>query len=300
MWRFSKVCLGALIVPVLWTFLSLLIQRSGFNPIGNPEVKFQIRQLADSGVVFVGPSVFHQRIDSKYLEKELNTSVKLVTSIGQSTLANIELAEVISAKVPRAKIYVAGHDRLINGTGLHQCWSCSNLSWSILKSEWNEVNQCFWYDAILGLFAVAIPEKKPLPFARTNAEMIEHGGWMESNKRFLANVDESMQRMSERYAANSTLPRSHLYTQLIEEYDNITIVIPPNGRFEVCPADLPCIEGIDSTWINKELWIDGGHLSSLGGAKFTSKMLSTLQGMSQGHSCSSPSIDKKPQSIYEE
>lgn len=283
MWRFAKVCLSAFLVPVLWISLSVLIQRSGFNPIGNPEAKFQIRQLVDSGIVFVGPSVFHQRIDAEYLGKELNTPVQMVTSIGQSTLANIELAEVVSAKAPKAKIYLAGHDRLINGTGLHQCWSCSNLSWSVLKSEWTEVKECFLYDSILGLFAFTVPEKKPLQFARTNAEMIEHGGWKESNKQFLANVYESMQRMRERYSAKSTLPRGYLYNQLIEEHDNVTIVIPPNGRFEACPMGLPCIEGIDSTWIEQELWIDGGHLSSQGGTKFTSKLLNTLRAATQNH-----------------
>lgn len=276
--RFIQIIAGAMVIPLSWLLFSFFVQKFLRNPIGNPEAKHQISHLENDGVIFIGPSVFHQRIDEESLEKQLNTNIQLVTSIGQSTLANLALTSMVAERAPDARIFLAAHDREISGKGLHQCWPCSSLPFSVLKSEWQEVRKCFWYDIVLGLLAEFIPAKTPLGFANSDAQMINDGGWAESNKRYLENAEQSMREMSRNLTASNEIPRIHLYNYLANSHD-FELIAPPNGRFCNCPAqpEIPCHQSLDSSWIQTDLWLDGGHINAKGARKFNQWLIKLLQ-----------------------
>lgn len=276
--RFIQLLTSALVIPFSWILFSFIVQRFLHNPIGNPEAKYQIEHLQNRGVIFIGPSVFHQRIDEEYLELQLNTDIQLVTSIGQSTLSNLALTSMVAEKAPDAQIFLAAHDREIGGKGFHQCWPCSNLPFAFLISEWQEVRMCFWYDITLGLLAELIPAKTPLGFAKSDVEMINDGGWAESHKRYLDNAEQSMQWMSGNLANSTIIPRMHLYNNLAKSYE-FELIAPPNGRFHQCPpySTYPCHQFLDSTWIKTDLWLDGGHINVKGARKFNQWLIELLQ-----------------------
>lgn len=279
---FLKRTSGIFIIPLAWAFVSVLFQRYVYNPIGNPEFKHQFQQLQDNGVIFVGPSVFYQRINEEYLEDTLGINIQLVSSIGQSTLESFVISQMVHDKAKHAKVFVAAHDREINGKGLHQCWSCSNLPIDVIISEWDEVRECFCYDVFLGIFAEFVPTKFPLSFAKTLAAMTIDEGWLESHRKYNSNSQSSLEAMNARANTPRDIPRFYLYEKLSTS-PKFKILVPPNGRFQKCPdsCSIPCFDVMDTSWIRKEYWFDPGHLSPVGATKFTSSLLPLLQEVSK-------------------
>ncbi len=277
MTRFLKIVAWMVAVPIVWASCSLYIQRYHYNPTGNPETKWQLARIPSSGFIFIGPSVFHQRIDDVALEEALGTEVGLVTSIGQSTLETLVLADEVAARTPEAHLLIAGGDRPMMGKGFHQCWHCSNLPASVIASEWSEVRDCFFFDAFVGLFAAFTPEKKPLTFAKTLEDVLSSEGWEQSYAEYLLHQDSIMGQMQSRLATQRPLPRSALYEDLCTSR-NVLVLLPPNGRFESCPADFQCdcVQLADSSWIQSDLWIDASHLSPKGAARFTDRLQAFL------------------------
>lgn len=276
--RFILTTLTTSVIPLLWITASFLFQRFVYNPIGNPEAKQQIATIKNQGITFIGPSVFHQRIDEKKLENELGIQVQLVTSIGQSTIANLVLSDLVAQKTPETEIFLAGHDRTIHGKGLHQCWPCSNLPLELIVSEWDEVRECFWYDAILGLFAELVPAKAPLTYATTDKQMINDDGWMESHQRYLSKQEEIIERMKMNLQKSTPIPREHLYKSLSKNCDFV-LIAPPNGWFYSCPEDstIACLQSLDSSWIKPDLWLDEGHINAKGARKFSEWLVRSIQ-----------------------
>ena len=165
--RFILFLLKVGSVPACWILLSLGTQRLIYNPIGNPEAKYQLAQIKDSSIVFVGPSTFHRRIDCERLSSKLNREVFTVTSDGQSLIESCILAKRIRADYPSTRLVFAGQNMQVDGTGLHQCWSCSNLDFSFMLRHSGDIASCFWFDAFNGLMAGFIPPKPAQPFIRS-------------------------------------------------------------------------------------------------------------------------------------
>lgn len=268
---FLTVVAKLFLIPIVWIGASLLYQRLIYNPVGNPEAKHQVGNVQDADFIFIGPSVFHQRINEKALESSIQKEIELITSNGQSTLESLALAELAAKRAPQARIFIAGHDMKIFGHGLHQCWPCSNLPLETIKSDWNEVRECFWFDAILGLLAFGLHSSTPAAYATSDEELLSPTmRAQEAHIKFLEHADSLMVQMLHRVNEPREIPRFYLY----EEYARLVdfqIISPPNGKFEKCPDNttIPCFECLDSTWIDRGIWLDRVHLNHEGSERFT-------------------------------
>ena len=116
--RFILFLLKVGSVPACWFLLSLGTQRLIYNPIGNPEAKYQLAQIKDSSIVFIGPSTFHRRINCERLSSKLNREVFTITSDGQSLIESSILAKRIRADHPSTQLVFAGQNMQVDGTGL--------------------------------------------------------------------------------------------------------------------------------------------------------------------------------------
>lgn len=284
MGRFVTHSLIALLVPGIWVCFSLGIQRYLFNPVANPEVKYELMGISDSSIVFIGPSTFHRRIDCVRLSRALNRQVQVVTSNGQSIFESAVIAKMVSNEHSGNRIILAGQNMEIKGRGFHQCWACSNLSANVLFKHFNDLASCFWFDAINGLMPVIIPKKAPLPFATSNNELLIDDGWARAAENFYLEGPEVILNMSQRYKSNISLPDSHRWNDLYEEVQ-FEVLIPLDGNFHTCPSTskFKCFSVSDSTWLDMAFWQDEGHINSLGIAKFNSGIITALQNTSTPH-----------------
>ena len=258
-------------VPACWVLLSLGTQRLIYNPIGNPEAKHQLAQIKDSSIVFLGPSTFHRRIDCEWLSSKLNREVFTVTSDGQSLIESSILAKRIRADYPSTQLVFAGQNMQIDGTGLHQCWSCSNLDLPFILGHYSDIASCFWFDAFNGLMARMIPPKPSLPFINEHVHI--EGDWIIAHERFGANQDSIMASFQMKLQQQRTLPESALYVELgILELGQM--LVPLDGDFYACPPHFEhCIDFSDSSWLRADFWQDEGHLSAQGIVEFNSRIL---------------------------
>lgn len=272
---FINFCIGVFTVPIFWLFGSIVFQRFVYNPVGNPEVKYQLAQLEGNSVVFVGPSTFHRRIDCEELAQETGQSIFTVTSDGQSLIESAQILKIIHASLQNTRIILAGQDMKIKGRGLHQCWACSNLDASLIFQNYDSLAVCFWYDAFLGLLAAFISPKPPLPALKVNQEL--DGDWLKWHKKFVADKDSVLEQFAHKLSQNVELPHQDFYETYIQD-DHCEILIPLDGNFYNCPESfgIKCSDFTDSTWIRVDYWQDASHINSAGSEVFNVRILDEL------------------------